>query len=152
MNNYDFISKDFALSAEGVHLLRNGFNHKTINFYDVEKATFKRAADTNNVWLTLIAGGLLILFALLQSLGVVMSFYGADFHIIHTSSIAVVALPFAAGIYCIYMVVKKVPLLLVEAGNKKYKLSLEDIIKKQQKENLKVYLTGKLNVRFYDEL
>jgi len=56
MNNYDFTSKDFALSAEGVHLLRNGFNHKTISFYDVEKATFKRAADTKNVGLTLMQG------------------------------------------------------------------------------------------------
>jgi len=89
---------------------------------------------------------------LLQSLGVFRSFYDPDVHIIYAESIAVVALPFLVGVYCIYIAIKKVQLLLIETGNKKYKLSLEDAIKKNQVENLKAYLTGKLSVRFYDEL
>jgi hypothetical protein len=49
MTNYDIESKDFALSPEGIHLLRNRFNYKTIDFSDINKATFTRAADTKNI-------------------------------------------------------------------------------------------------------
>src|ERR1700760_3241222 len=99
MNNYDFTSKDFALSAEGVHLLRsNGFNYKTISFYDVQKATFKRAPDPNNVWLMLIAGVVLILLAIFQTLDIYWKINDSSIHHIYRESIAAIVLLFLTGI------------------------------------------------------
>jgi hypothetical protein len=118
----------------------------------VQNTTFKHAADTNNVWLMLVAGGILILLGIYQYLSVYVSINDPSVHRIYMESIVAIALFCLTGVYCIYMAIKKVPLLLIEAGNKKYKLSLGDSIKKQRKENLKAYLTGKLSVRFYDEL
>ena len=46
---YDIHAKDFALSADGVHLLRNRFNYKTISFNDINAAGFKRAVETKNI-------------------------------------------------------------------------------------------------------
>ena len=109
------IKKDFALSPEGIHLLRNRFNYKTINFSDIYKATFTRAADTKNVVLTAIAGVLLIAIAVYQAIGVYQDFIDPSVSHIYIESIAVLTLPFLAGIYCIYTALKKVPLLIIEA-------------------------------------
>jgi len=74
MTNYDIESKDFALSQQGIHLLRNRFNYKTVNFHGIQKATFTRAADTKNVVLILIVGALFVAFAVYQAVGVYEDF------------------------------------------------------------------------------
>jgi len=56
------------------------------------------------------------------------------------------------GLYCIYIAVKKVPLLIIELESEKYKLSLKDIINAGRLEFLKTYLTERLPERFYDSM
>jgi len=150
MNNYDIQSKDFALSPQGVHLLRNRFNYKTINYYDIHKATFARAVETKNVALTLIVGILFIAFAVYNTIGVYQNFYDPTVHRIYIESIALPVLPVLLGIYCIYIAVKKVPSLIIELENQKHKLSIQDIYKAGQMQGLEIYLKDKLKARFYD--
>ncbi len=145
---YDFESKDFALSANGVHLLRNGFNFKTISFQELDKATFKKDVEPKNVGLTLIAGILLILFALFQSKGVYESFNDPAEYTIYIESIVLPVLPFLIGLYCIFISAKKVPTLLVEKKNEKHKLNLKDAINNHQLDDLKAYLRTKLRTKF----
>lgn len=147
MNNYDFESKDFALSDKGVHLLRNRFNYKTISFTELDKATFTKDVETKNVGLTWVVGILLILFAIFQSKGVYESFNDPSVREIYIESIVLPVLPFLIGLYCVYISVKKVPTLLVEIPGGKYKLNLEDIIKSQQLDNLQAYLKTKLRTK-----
>jgi hypothetical protein len=150
MNNYDIQSKDFALSAQGVHLLRNRFNYKTINYNDVHKATFARAVETKNVVLTLIAGILFVGFAVYNAIGVFENFHNPAVHRIYIESIVLPVLPLLLGLYCIYIAVKKVPSLIIELESQKHTLSLEDIYKAGEIEILEIYLKEKLRTRFYD--
>jgi hypothetical protein len=144
-----FESTDFALSDEGIHLLRNRFNYKTISFQDLDKATIKKDVVTNRLVLTLTVGFLLILFAVFQSITVYESFIDPLVKEIYIESIVLPVLPLLIGVYCIYISVKKVPTLLVEKDGKKYKLRLNEIIKNQQLANLQAYLRTKLTINFF---
>ncbi|MEP6611635.1 MAG: hypothetical protein ABJA76_07110 [Mucilaginibacter sp.] len=150
MTDYDIESKDFALSPRGVHLLRKRFNYKTIGFYDINKATFSRAADTKNVVLTLIVAILFIAFAVYQTIGVFEDFHDPSVHRIYIESILLPVFPLLLGFYCIYIAVKKVPLLIIEFNSEKHKLSLQDVINAGQMAPLEAYLKEKLRERFYD--
>lgn len=150
MSNYDFESKDFALSAEGVHLLRNRFNYKTIDFYDIDKAILTKAAETTNGALCLIAGCLLIAFAIYYAVGIYNDFYNPSVYHIEIQNIVIPVLPLLCGFYCIYIAVKKVPLLVLESKNKQHKFSLKGMIDAGRIDNLRAYLKGKLRERFYD--
>jgi hypothetical protein len=150
MTNYVIESKDFALSPEGVHLLRNRFNYKTLDFYDIDKATFTRAAETKHVLLTLIVGALLVAFAVYQTISVYEDFQDPSVYRIYIESIILPVLPLLVGLYCIYIAVKKVPLLIIELKSEKYKLSLRDIISDGRMQVLETYLKEKLREKFYD--
>ena len=154
MKNYDFESKDFALSDEGVHLLRNRFNYKTISFLELDKAIFKKDVETRNVGIMWVVGILLILFAFFQSKGVYEAFNDPAVRRIYIESIVLPVLPFLIGLYCVYISVKKVPILLIEKAGEKYKLSLDEIIKNQKTSQLQAYLRKKLGAKFIlqDEL
>jgi hypothetical protein len=150
MTNYDIESRDFALSQQGIHLLRNRFNYKTINFYDVHKATFTRAADTKNVVFILIVGLLLVAFAVYQAVGVYEDFHDPSVYHIYIEAILLPVFPLLLGLYCVYIAVKKVPLLIIELNSEKHKLSLKDIINAGRMEVLETYLKEKLREKFYD--
>ena len=132
--------------------MRNRFNYKTINFSDIDKASFTRAVETKNVVLTLIAGALLLAFAAYQAIGVYEEFNDPEVYHIYIESIVVPVLPLALGLYCIYIAVKKVPLLIIELKGEKYKLSLKDFKKGSGTVGLANYLKEKLRERFYDNL
>ena len=151
MTNFDIESTDFALSAQGIHLLRNRFNYKTISFYDVNKATFTRAVETKNVVITLIAGTLLLAFAVYEATGVYEDFYDPAVRHIYVESIMLPVLPLLLGLYCIYIAVKKVPLLLIELNGEKHKLSLKNIDAGRMAV-LETFLKEKLRERFYNDL
>jgi hypothetical protein len=152
MTSYDIESTDFALSSDGVHLLRNKFNYKTINFDDIDKATFTKSAETRNVMLALTVGVLLVAFAIYNGIGVYENFHDPLVRHIYIESIVLPILPLLAGSYCIYMAIRKVPLLMIYTKSEKYKLSLKGIIKSGRMDMLKVYLNQKLGTRFYDSV
>lgn len=150
MANYDIVSNDFALSDEGIHLLRNRFNYRTINFYEVQKATFTKAVDTRNPVFTIIAGVLLIAFAVYQAIGVFEDFNDPTVHHIYIQSILLPVLPILTGFYCIYISIKKVPLLIIVLDEEKYKLSLQGFISAGRLEVVEKYLKEKLRESFYE--
>jgi len=151
MTNYDVESKDFALSRQGIHLLRHRFNYKTISFYDIDKAAFTKGVETKNVMLSLIAGALLIAFAVYQVIGVNEDFHDPSVHQIYVESIVLPVLPLLLGSYCIYIAVKKIPLLIIGLKSEKHKLSLRDIINTGGLEALKTNLREKLREKVYDD-
>jgi hypothetical protein len=150
MTTYQTQSKDFALSDDGVHLLRNGFNYQTISYNDIHKAAFTMAVETKNVALMLGFGTLLIAFSLYNTIGVFENFNDPLVHRIYVESIVLPVLPFLLGLYCIYISVKKVPTLLIELNNKKHKLSIQEFVKHQHVGELESYLKVKLGSRFYE--
>lgn len=148
MKSYDFKFTDFALSEKGIHLLRNRYNHKTIPFNEVDKAIIRKDVETKNVLLTLIFGILLLSFAILQIISVINNFNDPEIHIIHAETIILPLLPAIAGAFCIYISTKKIPILRIESGNQKHKLSLKDAVKMNKEDELRIYLEEKLHHSF----
>lgn len=149
MANYDIESKDFALSSQGLHLLRNRFNYKTINFDEVDKAYFTKAAETKNVVLALMVGILFVAFAIYGAVCVYDDFHDPSVYHISIESIMLPVLPLLAGAYCIYIALKKVSLLVIELKDQKYKLSVVDVVNSGQLIVLESYLRKKLATKLY---
>ena len=147
MNTYDFEATDFALSPEGLHLLRSRYNYKTIRYQEIEKATVKRASEYKNTMLCLILGILLVVFALFEIIYVIQLFLNPRVHVIYIESILLPILPGFIGIYLIYIATKKGPVLIIESGSKKRKLRLRDFTKDNKIINVISYLGEKLSYK-----
>jgi len=147
MNTYDFEATDFALSIQGVHLLRNGFNYKTIEYLDIDKATIKRTREIKNVFLSMIFGFFLLGFAILQALNVINAFNDPNVHTIYIETIILPLFPGLLGIYLIYIANKRGLLLIIETGSKSQKLRLSAFVKNKNTYSLRNYLNARLSGR-----
>jgi len=147
MNTYDFESTDFALSMQGVHLLRGRFNYKTIEYGDINKATIKRTREIKNVILSMTFGVFLLAFAILQTLLVINVFGDPNVHKIYIESIILPLLPGLVGIYLIYIANKKGLMLIIETKGKSEKLRLSGFVKNKNTYQLRNYLIARLSDR-----
>jgi hypothetical protein len=144
---YEFQTTDFALSQKGIHLLRSGHNYKTIEYHEINNAKFRHAPEIKNVFLSLIIGIVLIAFAILQIIYVIRLFKDPKVYHIDIETIVLPVLPAIVGFYLIYIAVKKGPILIIDAGNKRYKLRLRDFIKKSKMYEVRDFLSQKLSYK-----
>lgn len=63
-DQYIFKDPYFGVSEDGIHLLRNGYNYKTIGFHEIRLIEFKRGRSIKNWW------GLLLFGLFLFSIGI----------------------------------------------------------------------------------
>ena len=151
MNAYNFETTDFALSDIGIHLLRSRFNYKTIEFEKIENAMIKRGSEINNVFVSLLLGIALAVFAVFQTMYVIGLFKNPSVHQIQAESILLPLLPAFAGFYLIYVATKKSPVLIIKFDGTKKKLRLKDFRKTNKMNDLKNYLKEKLTHRLLIE-
>jgi hypothetical protein len=148
MSTYDFELTDFALSNNGIHLLRNRFNFKTIGFHDVDSIILKKGAETKNIVLCLVIGISLLIFAFFQAIGMYESINDPTVNRIYIEELILPFLPALIGGYCIYISLKKAPILYVKSGKETHRLRLKEVIKNDKTEVLKLYLKAKLQTKF----
>lgn len=151
MSHYTFETSAFGLSDEGLHLLRSGYNYKTIAYHDIRKVTLKRAAAIKNVLLVLLLGVALLVFAIYQAIRVYESFSSPDVHTIAIESILLPVLPLFLGNYCMYVALKRTSILLVRYKGGRKKLPLKAIVNTDHGPQLVTYLQEKLGARFFVE-
>jgi hypothetical protein len=147
MTAYDFETADFALSVQGLHLLRSGFNYETVRYQEIDKATVKRGREIKNVFSAMIFGTGLLAFAVLQIMFVIGLFNNPGVHSIYIESIVLPFLPGLFGIYLLYIANKKAVILIIETGSKIQKLRLGDFVKRNDMLRLINYLHTKLSSR-----
>jgi hypothetical protein len=68
-------------------------------------------------------------------------------HVIYIEAIVLPVIPAFLGIYCIYIAVKKAPVLKLEEGNRKHKLRLRSVIRNGQAIEFETYLNRKLGAK-----
>ena len=147
MSPYRFQLQDFALSDNGAHLLRNRFNFKTIDYEEIKSATIERATEIKNASLVLAFGIALICFAFYQCRWIVELFTNPQVYKIYIETIIIPILPAFLGVYCIYIAMRKGPVLILEEGNKKYKLRLRSVVKNNLAPEFEKYLRSKLGMK-----
>jgi hypothetical protein len=148
MTLYQFQFEDFALSEDGIHLLRNRFNFKTIKYADVKLASVKNTTEIKNAPIVMILGIAMVCFAFYQTRWVIGLFNDPKVYHIYIESIVLPIIPAVLGVYCIYIAARKGPVLLLDEGAKKHKLRLRAVIKNNLVDDFEKYLAGQLGARF----
>lgn len=147
MPDYKFHNKNLGLSDDGIHLMRNGFNYKTLSYSEVSRVEITRGNALKNRLVLMIAGlamtGLSI-FLILR----IIDIFSPDSNVSRVSveGLLIPVFPLLLGVYCIYAVSKKETILIV-TGNKKSKFSLTGFEKAGQLESIKSFLSQKTIVK-----
>lgn len=107
MEKYLFRDKYFAISEEGLHLLRNGFNYKTIGMSEIRSVRLGRGKSIKN-WILLFLLGVLILtgsYYYGRSIWYFLTNPDAEGSI-YVEEIASVVIGTLIGSYCIFLSLK----------------------------------------------
>jgi len=142
MPEYQFRDRDLGLSHEGVHLLRNGFNYKTIPFKEIQKTEFKKGNVLKNRVILLIVGIGVVGFSIYAAISLYDSFYSPDVYRIYIEELLVPILPFFMGAYALYAVLRKEEVIVFH-GEKRYTFSLKSFIKEGKMEEIRAFLKEK---------
>jgi hypothetical protein len=74
MDKYYFTTSEFGVSDNGVHLLRSGYNYRTINYSEIKRARIIKGKELDNwfiiflIGLTMLVAGLFLTFRLIDTL------------------------------------------------------------------------------------
>jgi hypothetical protein len=144
MSEYKFRDADFALSEEGLHLLRSGYNYRTISYRNIENVTFRNASAVRSPFWAVLIGLAFVGLSLLQSYRVFQQFQDPTVHQIYVEAIVVVILPSFIGVYLLYVALKKELLLIVTVGKTRRKLSVKGLRAKGKLAEMEQFLSEKL--------
>jgi hypothetical protein len=152
VSNYTFETASFGLSDEGVHLLRSGYNYKTLPYTHIRKAILKKGVAIKNWLVVLVLGLALLFFAVYQAAHLYHLFMDPEVHRVSIESIVLPVLPLALGNYCMYISLKRTTILKIKYHGGKAKLPLRELVNINEGEQLVAYLQGKLGTRFSIEV
>ncbi|BDD08884.1 hypothetical protein FUAX_13160 [Fulvitalea axinellae] len=128
-DKYDFRTKEFGLTDEGVHLLRNGFNYKTLPFGELESLRISEGKDSNN-WVLVLAVGLGCVGGSLYGMYMLYNFLTSPWPgKINIEVIISVFILLMFGGYMVYFSLKSGPLILISHKGKRYKFPLRELVK-----------------------
>ncbi len=154
MNLYKFETDEFGLSGSGIHLLRSRFNYETIDLAVIDNIIIEKGRQVNN-WIGLLVFGL-VLFAFGSYMGIRIIyeyFFAYNFTRFYIEQFVLPVLPLCIGIFSIYISIKRGPVILITAKNKRKRFSIGQLKRKSQIDDLITFLKeneltkNKLNVR-----
>lgn len=151
MSNYTLETDRFALSDEGIHLLRSGYNYKTLPYRDVRRATLKKGVAIKNWLVVLLLGIGLIGFAVYQAAHLYHQFMDPTVLRVSIEAIILPVLPLILGNYCIYVSLKRTTILKVKYRGGKAKLPLGELVHYNETAQLISFLQDKLGNHFLVE-
>ena len=128
MNEFKFTSTHFAVSENGIHLLRNGFNFETVDFHEMDSLQIGRGKIINNWLLDLIFGlvlfvtGAYVLYCVLYEY-----FIGTTIHTFYDVQFLFPIFPLIVGTYLIYLSLKKGLILKISSPKKVKTIAIEKL-------------------------
>ena len=135
---YDFETEQFGLSKSSIHLLRNRFNYKTIDFVNIDSVVIKKGKELKNwVWVLIVCLGLLIfvMFDLIR----IYEYYQESF-VIYIERLLIPFFPLLLGLYSVMLSFRSSQIMIVKNGNKKHHLSLRKFIKSNNYKDFIVFI------------
>lgn len=147
MASYDFQTKEFGISNQGIHLLRSGFNHRTITFSEIESARIVKGMKIRNGWLVFLLGTIMIVFGVYLSIGTINALMSGNIEPRHARMIMFLFIPIIGG-YFTYNSLQMGLVLKIDCSNgDRDMFPLDEIIKKKKVKELRAYLVDKLGTR-----
>lgn len=128
MNNlYNFETDQFGISRDSIHLLRNRYNFKTIDFDKIDSIEIKNGKDLKNWILVLLVGMGLLCFVFFDLIRLYEYYH--ESHIIYIERLLIPVLPFSLGLYSVVISFRNSKVMIVTHGNNKYYFSLRQLMK-----------------------
>ena len=135
--DYLFETNEFGLSNDSFHLLRSRYNFKTYSNQDIASLSIENGKQINNWILVLIIGVSLISFTIFYSIKLFYFMTDEQTRTIYIEQIVIPVLPFLVGIYCLFVSLKKGPIIRVQLRNGRTKgFPLSKVQKENQMESL----------------
>lgn len=130
---YVFESEQFALSHNGLHLLRNGYNFQTYINQDISEIIIERGRLINRWLIILLFGVALIAGSLYYTIQLYLSVNNGVLSTIYIEQIVVPFLPLFLGAYCLYWSLRSGPCAKVVFDDGKIKSFPLDMVEKNRK-------------------
>jgi len=149
MTNYNFQTKEFGISDKGIHLLRSGFNHRTIKFSEVNKILIERGKELHNWWVIFIIGAALIVSGVYLSVGAIRMLIDGNIAPRHARMIILFLIP-VVGAYFVYNSLQTGLVLKIHcADGSKDMFPLGEIVKEKKIKEFKIYLADKIGTKVH---
>ena len=126
MANYLFQNRDFGITELGIHLLRNGYNYKTLSFSDISSVEITRGNVLKNRILLMIIGSGMLLFACYHFFRIYIFFNTAVGESFNVEEILIAFSLLTLGTYILYASFKQELILKVRSGQQ-FKFSIKDL-------------------------
>jgi hypothetical protein len=127
--SYTFQTNDFALSEEGIHLLRNNYNYRTVSFLVITHMEIKRKKDMKN-WLFILSLGVALLAFVGYDVNKICSIYNdPGTYEIYIERLLIPFFPLVLGAYSVTIALRNSIVLTFESETKKYHLTLRALSK-----------------------
>ncbi|WP_224996470.1 hypothetical protein [Cesiribacter sp. SM1] len=140
MSKYHFQTDKVGFSDEGLHLLRNRFNFKTISYKKIHSIEIMQGWEMNNWLVLLLFGLLLVIFAFSAALSLYLNYIDPNVHIIYTEQILMILLPLMMGLFTIYSALQRGEVLWVSYGTQKLKFPLKALHKSGKRQEFLQFL------------
>lgn len=145
MNNYLFHTSEFGVSSSGVHLLRSGFEYKTIAWNQVRGVTIERGKELHNWWIILLLGIALMGvggYLTVRTIDIFMNKEHAGLYV----KMALFFLIPGIGLYFVFNALRTGTLLKIKyISGKSDKFSLREIINENRLNELQSLLAEKFS-------
>jgi hypothetical protein len=127
--NYAFQAEKFAVSENGLHLLRNEFNYETIPWTGIETVQVRNGKDLRNWLWVLFIGAVLTIYAVWDIIHILFIFKDPNTRQIYIERLVIPVIPLALGLYSILISVRNTRVMVIKNTSKTYFLSLRYLVK-----------------------
>ena len=147
MKSYNFHTSEFGISDTGIHLLRSGFNYRTIGFAQIRRIRIEKGKELHNWWMVFIIGAALIGLGVHLSIGTIKMFVEGNVAPRHARMIFLLLIPVAGG-YFVYNSLQTGLILKIDCSNgDKDMFPLKELIEEKKLAEFKTYLKGRIGPR-----
>jgi hypothetical protein len=137
-NLYKYETDQFGMSDKSIHLLRNRFNYKSIDFTDINSIKIQRGRDLKNwLWVLLVGCGLLS-FVVYDVLHIFNIFSDSRTYVIYIERLLIPLFPLVLGVYSVVISLRKSMVMIVQSGTKNYYFSLRSLTKANEYNGFKI--------------
>lgn len=148
MRPYLFQTEEFGISDHGIHLLRSGFNYRTINFEEIKRIQIGKGKELHNWWIIFVIGAALIFVGAYLSVGFMKALISGNLPPRGARMIFLLFIP-VAGAYFVYHSLQTGQVLKLECLNgTKEMFPLRHIAKAKKMKEFKTYLKEKAGSGF----
>jgi hypothetical protein len=126
---YTYEAEKFAVSENGLHLLRNRFNYETIPWNAIDTIEVHDGKDLKN-WLWVLAvGAAFSVYAVWDIFQILYIFKDPNTFLIYVERLVLPVIPLSLGVYSIFIALRNTRVMTIKGASKTYFLSLRYLIK-----------------------